>query len=334
MLPEELKQLIEKYCQGLTPTPNQENEINEKVFELGADPMEVFDYIEAVKKMKSKAELDAEEAERRTRQEEARQRAEVEAQLAARAVAQAEEARAAAEEAKANAQLHHEKRIEKKNKKRTYIVSAAVLIVLLAIGTIVYLNLMTGKSAAELAAEAAYNAKNNVSIDDISIDTSDIPSDDPSVVIDPSKEIKKQLEAHYETVMDLNAGFYKIKDHGKYGLADPSGKVIQRPKYDAIMSKNAQGLIRVTRDGKIGFLNLKGVEVVTPKYTKIEEPAEGLMKVEIDGLYGFLDAKTLKEVTPCIYSFIYKKIEGKYKVMQGNKVGYLNADGSVFQTPQ
>ena len=58
------------------------------------------------------------------------------------------------------------------------------------------------------------------------------------------------------------------------------------------------------------------------------------MKVEIDGMYGFLDAKTLKEVTPCVYSFIYNKSDGRYKVMQGKKVGYLNSDGSVYQIPQ
>lgn len=190
---------------------------------------------------------------------------------------------------------------------------------------------MTGKSAAQLASEAAYNAVNNESIDDIEVSTADVPSDDPSVVIDANGDVKAQLEQHYETVMDLNAGFYKLKDHGKYGLADASGKIIQRPKYDEILSKNKQGLVRVVKDGKIGFLNLKGVEVLAPKYSKIEEPIEGLIKVETDGLYGFLDANTLKEVTPCVYTYIYNKKDGKYKAMKGNQEFFLNEDGSLAQ---
>ena len=345
MIQEELRNFIEQNCSGKEPSDLIMEAIGQKIEQLGADADEVLAFVEECAKgptLEQKAEAARRaaeaEAERLARIEEAKAKAESDAknaELAAekakKAMAEAEAARMKADEAKAKLQSEKDARMARKSKKRTYIVSLIVFLLLLGIGTAVYLKVMTGKSAAQLASEAAYNAVNNESIDDIEVSTADVPSDDPSVVIDANGDVKAQLEQHYETVMDLNAGFYKLKDHGKYGLADASGKIIQRPKYDEILSKNKQGLVRVVKDGKIGFLNLKGVEVLAPKYSKIEEPIEGLIKVETDGLYGFLDANTLKEVTPCVYTYIYNKKDGKYKAMKGNQEFFLNEDGSLAQ---
>lgn len=345
MIQEELRNFIEQNYSGKEPSDLIMEAIGQKIEQLGADADEVLAFVEECAKgptLEQKAEAARRaaeaEAERQARIEEAKAKAESDAknaELAAekakKAMAEAEAARMKADEAKAKLQAEKDARMVSKSKKRTYTISAIVLLLLLGIGTAAYLKIMTGKSAAQLASEAAYNAVNNESIDDIEVSTADVPSDDPSVVIDANGDVKVQLEQHYEMVMDLNAGFYKLKDHGKYGLADASGKIIQRPKYDEILSKNKQGLVRVVKDGKIGFLNLKGVEVLAPKYSKIEEPTEGLIKVEADGLYGFLDASNLKEVTPCVYTYIYNKKDGKYKAMKGNQEFFLNEDGSLAQ---
>ena len=344
MIQEELRNFIEQNCSGKEPSDLIMEAISQKIEQFGADADEVLAFVEECVKgptLEQKAEAarrDAEaEAERQARVAEAEAKArsdaknaELAAEKAKEAMAEAEAARQKADEAKAKLQAEKDARMAKKNKKRTYVVSLIVFLLLFGIGTTVYLKVMTGKSAAQLASEAAYNAVNSESIDDIEVSTADVPSDDPSIIIDPNSDVKAQLEKHYEKVLDLNAGFYKLKNNGLYGLADASGKIIQRPKYDEIFSKNKQGLIRVSKDGKIGFLNLKGVEVLTPKYAIIEEPSDGLMKVKADGLYGFLDATTLKEVTPCVYTYIYNKKDGKYKAMKGNQEFYLNEDGSLY----
>jgi hypothetical protein len=341
MIQEELRSFIEQNCSGKEPSDLIMEAIGKKIEQYGADADEVLAFVEEcakgptleekVAEAKRKAEA---EAERLARIEEAKAKAESDAknaELAAekarKAMAEAEAARMKAEEAKAKLQAEKEARMAKKSKRRTYIVSLLVFLILLAIGASAYLKVMTGKSAARLASEAAYNAVNSESIEDIDVSTADVPNDDPSVIINPNGDVKAQLEQHYEAVMDLNGGFYKLKDKGKYGLADPSGKIIQRPKYDAIMAKNKQGLIRVTNGDKIGFLNLKGIEVVAPQYTRIEEPSDGLIKVQKDGLYGFLSANTLKEVAPCIYSYIYDKKDGKYRAIKDGNELYLDEDG-------
>jgi hypothetical protein len=345
MIQEELRNFIEQNCSGKEPSDLIMEAIGQKIEQLGADADEVLAFVEECAKgptLEKKAEAARRaaeaEAERLARIEEAKAKAESDAknaELAAekakKAMAEAEAARLKADEAKAKLQAERDARMVKKSKKRTYVVALIVFLLLLGIGTTVYLKVMTGKSAAQLASEAAYNAVNSESIDDIEVSTADVPSDDPSIVIDPNGNVKAQLEQHYETVMDINSGFYKLKDHGKYGLADAAGKIIQRPKYDEILFKNQNGLIRIKKDNKIGFLNLKGLEVLAPKYTNIEEPSEGLIKVETDGLYGFLNANNLKEVTPCVYTYIYNKKDGKYKAMKGNQEFFLNEDGSLAQ---
>ena len=345
MIQEELRHFIEQNCSGKEPSDLIMEAIGQKIEQLGADADEVLAFVEecakgptleqkaeaARKAAEAEAERQARIAEAKAKAESDAKNAELAAEKAKKAMAEAEAARQKADEAKTKLQAERDARMAKKSKRRTYIVSLIVFLLLLGIGTAFYLKVMTGKSAAQLASEAAYNAVNSESIDNIEVSTTDVPSDDPSIVIDPNGDVKAQLEQHYETVMDINSGFYRLKDHGKYGLADASGKIIQRPKYDEILFKNQNGLIRVKKDAKIGFLNLKGMEVLTPKYSDIEEPSEGLVKVKADGLYGFLNANTLKEVTPCVYTYIYNKKDGKYKAMKGNQEFYLNEDGSLAQ---
>ena len=258
-----------------------------------------------------------------------------------RAAEKAKAALAEADKQRSEAELMKELRYEKerqelakKNKRRTYIVSSIVFVILASAMAAIYLYFWTGKSVAEIASEAAYNSINSVSINDIEVDTDDIPSDDPSVKIDPKGDIKKQLEEHYQSVISQPDGFYKLKDNNLYGLADPKGKVIQRPKYTQILTRNSKGLIPVKKGNCLGFLNMKGVEVVPPIYDKIEEPADGMIRVQKNSLWGFLDANSLQEVAPCIYTYIYSKENDKFKVKIGAKIGYLNADGSVYQSPE
>lgn len=258
-----------------------------------------------------------------------------------RAAEKATQAIAVSETKRAEADILREQRIQqeiedakRKSKRRTY--TAFIIVLLIITGIIGYYLIWryTGKSVAEIASEAAYNTVNSTSIREMDVNTDDVPSDDPSVVIDPNGDVKAQLEQHYEQVFDLHDGFYKIKANGLLGLADPSGKVIQKPKFTNITTKNSKGLIKVQNGNKIGYLNIKGVIVIEPVYSSIEDERDGLIKVSIDGKFGFLNAQTLQVVTPCIYDYIYSKDGDKYKVKQGNKTGYLNVDGSVSQNPE
>lgn len=347
MIQEELRNFIEQNCSGKEPSDLIMEAIGQKIEQLGADADEVLAFVEECAKgptleqkvadAKRKAEA---EAERLARIEEAKAKAESDArnaELAAekakKAMAEAEKERERAEAEKARvAEMKHKHEV-KRERIRTYtVIACVVLAILLGLGYLV-MRSFTRKSVVDIASEAVYNSVNHTTMSDLEVDMSDVPTDDPSVQIDPDGDVKAQLEGHYDMVYDLLEGFYKIKNNNKFGLADKTGKIIQKPKFDFIHARNEKGLIKVENEGKIGFLNIKGVVVIEPKYTSIMSEKDGLIKVEINRKYGFLNAENLTEVTPCIYDYIYEKADDKYKVKIGNKIGYLNADGSVLQNP-
>ena len=333
MIPEELRKLITKYCASSAPSQAQEDEINDLVFELGADPMEVISFIEEIKESNISSEVDNTQRllDELARQEE--RRAEIAAARATSTLAEAEIARNKAEEAKAQLALKKEQEKDKRNKKRLFFVAGGLAFIVLISLFSMWSHLRHSKSATKVIADEVYNKieGTKIDIDDVEVDMSNVPSDDPSVIIQPNGDIKAQLEKYYETVFELQGGFYKIKDKGKYGLADKSGKIIQRPKYDYIHRKNDLGLIKVEDGDHYGYLNIKGIEIVPPIYSQIFEKQDGLIKVEIDGRYGFLDGESYEVVTPCLYSYIYSLEGGKYKVKVGSKTGYLDEHGKLLE---
>lgn len=98
--------------------------------------------------------------------------------------------------------------------------------------------------------------------------------------------------------------------------------------YDYVYSESG-GLRKVEKNGKKGFIDANGNEVVPPVYDYIYSESDGLYKVEKDGKKGFIN-KEGKVVIPVKYDYIYSKSDGMYKVEIGNKKGFLRADGTVF----
>lgn len=58
------------------------------------------------------------------------------------------------------------------------------------------------------------------------------------------------------------------------------------------------GLARVWRDGKFGFINEQGEYVVTPQYNWAEEFSEGYAVVRLNGLYGYIDTTGAVVIKP------------------------------------
>lgn len=256
------------------------------------------------------------------------------AEKATEAIAASEAKRAEADILKEQRHQQEMQEAKRNSKKRLVWVSLIILSIIGIVGFCFYYYIHTGKSAAELAAQAVYNAaQNQGNINDIEINTSSMPNDDPSVIIDPNGDIQEQLKKYYSSVSDLKGGFYVIKQDGLYGLADAKGKIIHRPQYTYISSKDSRGMMRIEQDSKIGFLNISGSVIIKPQYDKVEKERDGLIKIMKDGLYGFIDANTMQVVAECQYTHIYNRENNKYRVLINGKTGYLNADGSLADIP-
>lgn len=82
--------------------------------------------------------------------------------------------------------------------------------------------------------------------------------------------------------------------------------------------------------GEKGIINHQG-KLIVPfgKYGGFENPSEGLIKVGKNGKFGFIDMNG-QEILPCIYDFVQPYSEGLAVVKNTNgKYGYVNQNGEV-----
>jgi len=145
----------------------------------------------------------------------------------------------------------------------------------------------------------------------------------------------------------------------KAGLIDLSGQIILEPGVDRLLRfREGRGLVRdnklrfyyiteksdlyngyyqkarefqhgvavVQINERWGIINRKGIEVIPPKYGRIDHFENGYAKVRIEGFNGLINLKGELIVEPD-YEFISYAGKGLFRVEQGDKVGYFDAHG-------
>jgi hypothetical protein len=176
--------------------------------------------------------------------------------------------------------------------------------------------------------------------------------------INPRGEQVIPLE--YSKCLDFNAGRAVVyKGIRKAGLLDREGKLLIEPGLDRLLNfQEGRGLVRdekyrfyyiteqahsyhayyqeatefkhgvavVQVNGKWGIINQKGIEIIPPKYDKIESFQDGYAKVRIQGFRGLASLNGELIVQPD-YEYISYAGEGLFRVEQGDMVGYFDRDG-------
>ena len=94
----------------------------------------------------------------------------------------------------------------------------------------------------------------------------------------------------------------------------------------------SEGLAAVGLDGKYGYINTQGVEVIPCKYDSAGCFSEGLAPIKLDYKWGFINTKG-EEVIPCKYDFAISFSEGMTAVHEGNywetgKWGFIDKNGN------
>lgn len=121
--------------------------------------------------------------------------------------------------------------------------------------------------------------------------------------------------------------FKKEKDgHAKKGLLNMDSEVIIKPKYNKISRYfNDFGLMKVQNNGKIGYVDEKGIEVIPLIYTEVNEDfsKSGLIGAQKDGKYGFID-KDNHVIIPFEYEKVKKFRDNRAAVKKNGKWGYIN----------
>ncbi len=88
------------------------------------------------------------------------------------------------------------------------------------------------------------------------------------------------------------------------------------------------GLSKVKKDGKVGYVNKEGVEIIKLQYDDGLTFNEGYAAVMKDSKWGFLDS-TGKIITAPVYSDALSFNSGLAAVSKNNVYGYINTSGEV-----
>ncbi|MDO4700781.1 MAG: WG repeat-containing protein, partial [Moraxella sp.] len=121
-----------------------------------------------------------------------------------------------------------------------------------------------------------------------------------------------------------------VKNNGKYGFIDKTGKVVIPLKYDDFEKSFYGGRIfaEVKRNGRTYYVSRLGDE-----YTAVGSVSEGLVWVGNNNKYGYVDT-TGKVVIALQYDDAWSFSEGLAVVKNNGKYGFIDKTGKMVIAPQ
>ena len=120
-----------------------------------------------------------------------------------------------------------------------------------------------------------------------------------AITVEITPELTEAVQK-YDELGGFNEGLACVKKDGKYGYIDGKGEEVIPCRYDEV-DDFSEGLAAVQKDGLCGFINKNGEEVVPCRYDRASSFSDdGLAWVVKGGLWGVINEKG-EEVVPCIY---------------------------------
>jgi hypothetical protein len=113
---------------------------------------------------------------------------------------------------------------------------------------------------------------------------------------------------------------------------DDSTMVDWKKKYDSV-GDFREGRAWVEHNGKCGYVDEHGNEVIPLKYNFIGENKDGRLRVELGGKYGFVDTQG-NEVISIKYDFVFPFHKGKATIRIVDCWGEVDQDGKECFSPE
>lgn len=135
---------------------------------------------------------------------------------------------------------------------------------------------------------------------------------------------------------DFENGMARVRVSGEWGLINPQGSYILKPKYRKIAAFSSEGVAVAALASKgLGYvlINRQGERLTKQKYSRIDPLREGIAVVRSGGKYGYINAQGEEIVLPK-YSNAEGFSEDRARVMYKNRWGYIDSTGSEVITTQ
>ncbi len=134
------------------------------------------------------------------------------------------------------------------------------------------------------------------------------------------------IEPSINRMVDFSNGRGKVRsaDRSTYYFIG-SNATVADISYD-MASDYQHGVAAVKSGNYWGIINTQGIELISPKFEKIENYQSGYAKVRINRLYGLANLKGEVIVAPD-YEFINYAGNGLFRVERGDRIGYFDWKG-------
>ena len=123
--------------------------------------------------------------------------------------------------------------------------------------------------------------------------------------------LRKAFAGEYESATSFSEGLAAVRNGGKYGFIDKTGRLVISYMYDGAYSFH-EGLAAVKKGGKWGYVDKTGRLVISYMYDEAYSFHEGMASVRNGGKYGFID-KTGR----LIVSYKYDRVKDFNEGMAG-----------------
>lgn len=141
------------------------------------------------------------------------------------------------------------------------------------------------------------------------------------------------VEAFDHNTAPFGENLIAVKKNGKWGFMDVKGKMVIKPQYQKA-NNFFEGLARVKINGKYGYINNKGKLIIKAEYDDAAYQFEnGFAQVSKNGKWGNID-KEGNVIIPITYQDTNAYKDGLILVKQNGKYGYINIQNEMVIEPQ
>ena len=133
------------------------------------------------------------------------------------------------------------------------------------------------------------------------------------------------MAKEFDYVDGFNEGFARVQKDGKWGYINTKGEQIVECKFYNAHNFN-EGFAHVQKDGKCGYINTKGEQIIECKFDYAGDFKEGFAPVFKDGKYGYINTKG-EQIIECKFDDVRDFYEGFAPVQKDDRWGYINTKG-------
>jgi hypothetical protein len=134
-----------------------------------------------------------------------------------------------------------------------------------------------------------------------------------------------------EAVFQEHEGLRGIKRDGKYGFIDVRGRLRIANRYDGI-GDFSEGLAAIKLIGRWGFINAQDQIIINPNYNEVKQFSNGLCVVTRNEKVGVIDRKG-KFILNLEYDSITRESD-KFRLYKNGLIGLTDASGKIMIEPR